>query len=58
MQQAQQMEMVKQTANLAKAPLLDPSKNPELMNQNGQPNPDQATAAQQEAGVPGGNLLG
>jgi hypothetical protein len=58
MQQAQQMEMVKQTANLAKAPLLDPSKNPELMNQNGQPNPDQATATQQEAGVPGGNLLG
>ena len=58
MQQAQQMEMVKQTSNLAKAPLLDPTKNPELMNQNGQANPDQAAATQQEAGVPGGNLLG
>ena len=58
MQQAQQMAMVKQTANLAKAPLLDPTKNPELMNQNEQTNPDQAAATQQEAGVPGGNLLG
>jgi hypothetical protein len=29
-----------------------------LIDQNGQPNPDQATATQQEAGVPGGNLLG
>jgi len=59
MEQAQEMELVKQTGNLAKAPLLDPSKNPDLMNQqNGQTNPDQAAAAQQEAGIPEGGLLG
>jgi hypothetical protein len=59
MQQAQEMELVKQASNIAKAPILDPSKNPELINQqNGQTNPDQAAAAQQEAGTPGGGLLG
>jgi len=58
-EQAQEMELVKQTGNLAKAPMLDPSKNPELMNQqNGQTNPDQAAAVQQEAGNPTGGLLG
>ena len=59
MQEAQEMELVKQAGNLTKAPMLDPSKNPELMNQqNEQTNPDQAAAIQQEAGNPGGGLLG
>ena len=59
MQQEQEMELVKQAGNLTKAPMLDPSKNPELINQqNGQTNPDQAAAIQQESGNPGGGLLG
>ena len=49
-QQAQQMELTKQTAALASTPLLDPSKNPEAMNLfNGQSNSSQAPEIPQEA---------
>ena len=52
-QQAQQMELTKQTAALASTPILDPSKNPEAMNLfNGQANSSQAPEIQQEAQPP------
>jgi hypothetical protein len=54
-QQAQQLEMTKQAGQLASAPMMDPSKNPELTN--GENETDQATQGQ--AAVPaGGNQAG
>jgi hypothetical protein len=50
-QQAQQMELTKQAGQLASAPMMDPSKNPELngRNQDGPPQ-EGAEAAGQETG--------
>ena len=59
MQQEQQMELIKQAPNMAKAPLLDPSKNPQMMNQlNGQTNTNENPEIEQEANIPGGNPFG
>ena len=49
-QQAQQLEMTKQAGQLASAPMMDPSKNPELSN--GENETDPATQAEGQAGVP------
>ena len=40
MQQQMQMEEMKQTPNLLKAPMLDPSKNPELLEGGGEVPPE------------------
>jgi len=59
MQQEQQMELIKQAPNMAKAPLLDPSKNPQMMNQlNGQTNTNENPEIEQETNTPGGNPFG
>ena len=53
-QQAQQMEMTKQTAALASTPLMDPSKNPEAMNQlYGQANTSPPPEVQEGQPTPG-----
>ena len=48
MQQQQQLEMTKQAGQLASAPMMDPSKNPELSNGENQTN----QTPQNEGGVP------
>ena len=61
MQQNQQLELTKQAGQLAAAPMMDPSKNPEL---SGESNPEQAQASppsQAQGGNPkqaGGNQAG
>ena len=49
-QQAQQLEMTKQAGQLASAPMMDPSKNPELSNGENETYP--ATQAEGQATVP------
>jgi hypothetical protein len=58
-QQAMQMEQLKQAPNMAKAPLLDPSKNPELLNgSNEQTNTNEIPEIEQESNIPGGSPFG
>ena len=54
MQQAQQMELVKQTAALANTPIFDPEKNPDALTQvYGQSNPNQAPEVEAATAPPG-----
>jgi hypothetical protein len=54
MQQAQQMELVKQTAALANTPVFDPEKNPDALQQiYGQSNPNQAPEVEAATAPPG-----
>ena len=55
-QQAQQLEMTKQAGQLASAPMMDPSKNPELTN--GENETDPATQTPQDAEPPSGGAAG
>jgi hypothetical protein len=58
-QQAMQMEQLKQAPNMAKAPIMDPSKNPQLMNQlNGQTDTNETPEIEQESNIPGGSPFG
>jgi hypothetical protein len=58
-QQAIQMEALKQAPNMAKAPLMDPTKNPELLNgSNEQTNTNEIPEIQQESNIPGGSPFG
>jgi hypothetical protein len=58
-QQAQDMELLKQAPNMAKAPLMDPSKNPQLLNgPNEQTNTNEIPEIEQEANIPGGSPFG
>jgi hypothetical protein len=53
------MEQLKQAPNMAKAPLMDPTKNPQLMNQlNGQTNTNENPEIEQTANIPGGSPFG
>jgi len=53
MQQAMQQSLVDQAGQLASTPLMDPQKNPQMMEQlGGQPNPQQASEGSQEATPP------
>jgi hypothetical protein len=56
MQQQQQLEMTKQAGQLASAPMMDPSKNPELTN--GENETDPATQTPQDAEPPSGGAAG
>jgi hypothetical protein len=52
-QQAVQQSLVDQAGQLASTPLMDPSKNPQIMESlGGQPNPEQAPTGSQEAAPP------
>jgi hypothetical protein len=54
MQQAMQQSMVDQAGQLARAPMVDPSKNPQIMEQlGGQANPQQAGEGASQAVAPG-----
>jgi hypothetical protein len=54
MQQAAQQSLVDQAGQLAGTPLMDPSKNPQMMEQlGGQANPQQAPAGQEGPSAPG-----
>jgi hypothetical protein len=58
-QQEQEMELIRQAPNMAKAPLMDPTKNPQMMNElNGQPNTNEIPEIEQEANIPGGSPFG
>jgi hypothetical protein len=58
-QQAQQMEALKQAPNMAKAPLMDPTKNPQLLNgSNEQTNTNEIPEIEQESNIPGGSPFG
>jgi hypothetical protein len=58
-QQAQQMELLKQAPNMAKAPLMDPTKNPQMMNElNGQADTNETPEIEQENNIPGGSPFG
>ena len=58
-QQEMEMEQLKQAPNMAKAPLMDPSKNPELLNGlNGQTDTNEIPEIEQEANIPGGSPFG
>jgi hypothetical protein len=53
MQQAAQQSLVDQAGQLASTPLMDPSKNPQMMEMlGGQSNPQQATAGQEGPPAP------
>lgn len=58
-QQEQEMELIRQAPNMAKAPLLDPTKNPQMMNQlNGQTITNENPEIEQETNIPGGSPFG
>jgi hypothetical protein len=58
-QQAQEMELLKQAPNMAKAPLMDPTKNPQLLNgSNEQTNTNEIPEIEQESNIPGGSPFG
>jgi len=58
-EQAMQMEQLKQAPNIAKAPLMDPTKNPQLMNElNGQTGTNENPEIEQVANIPGGSPFG
>jgi hypothetical protein len=58
-QQAQQMELLKQAPNMAKAPIMDPTKNPQMMNElNGQANTNETPEVEQASNIPGGSPFG
>ena len=58
-QQEQEMELIKQAPNMAKAPLMDPTKNPQMMNElNGQTNTNEIPEIENEANIPGGSPFG
>jgi len=58
-QQEQDMELIRQAPNMAKAPLMDPTKNPQMMNElNGQTNTNEIPEIEQESNIPGGSPFG
>ena len=58
-QQAQQMELLKQAPNMAKAPIMDPTKNPQMMNElNGQADTNETPEVEQASNIPGGSPFG
>ena len=58
-QQEQDMELIRQAPNMAKAPLMDPTKNPQMMNElNGQTNTNEIPEIENEANIPGGSPFG
>jgi hypothetical protein len=58
-QQAMEMEQLKQVPNLAKAPMMDPTKNPQLLNgSNEQTNANEIPEIEQESNIPGGSPFG
>ena len=51
MQQAQQMELTKQEAALQSTPMMDPSKNPQLLNGTNESNPPEEGPPPEAAGA-------